>query len=157
MLRKFACLAALALGLFLIACNLEKKAPAAPTLYAPSEANAKAFAEKFVDSVNHSNVETASAMIDWDIVLARTMEGTTGSPRFRAGFIKGAKSEASLASYVAQLAKTVDAGAKIKFLRVRGDEGGRSALLRVLHPTGGVNYHEMLLTEDKGVVKAADV
>ena len=157
MLRQSARLAAVALGLFLIACNFEKKAPAAPKLVSPSEADARAFAEQFIENVNGSNVARASAMVDWDTLLARATADTSGSPRFRAGFIKGAKSNESLASYVQQLSKTVDSGAKLRLLRVRGDEGGRSALIRILHPTGGVNYHEMLLTEERGVVRAADI
>ena len=155
--RQSARLAALALGLLLTACNFEKKAPSAPAPVAPNEAQARAFAEKFIELLAEPDVPGATAMIDWDTLLARATADTYGSPRNLASFIKGAKSPESLASYVQQLSNSAQAGAQVKFLRVRGDETGRSVLVRVLHPTGGVNYHELLLTNDKGVVRAVDV
>jgi hypothetical protein len=97
-------------------------------------------------------------MVDWDLLVARALADTTGSPKFRAGFIKGAKDSAQTSAYVQQLANSVAEGTTISLLRVRGDEGGRSALLRILHPGGGVGYNELLLTkDDSGTVRTADV
>ena len=158
MLRSNSRLPLLALALLLIAgCFGEKKAPAAPTLAAPTEAEAQQFAQEFIEAVTKPNVQRAAMMIDWDILLARATADTYAPPRFRAGFLKGAKETAQSASYVQQLAKGVEQGAQIKLLSIRGDEGGRSALLRILHSNGGVTYNEMLLTKSDGVVRAADV
>jgi hypothetical protein len=148
-----------ALALSLIACNFAaKKAPAAPKLVAPTAEEAQRFAGEFMEAVSKPNVTRASMMIDWDVLLGRALADTQGSSQFRAGFIKGAKEKSQTSSYVQQLANAVAQGGKISLLRVRGDEGGRSALLRVVLPNGGVTYNEMLLTrDDKGVVRAADV
>ncbi len=157
MLRQSARLAALAAGLLLIACNSEKKAPAAPALVAPSEAEARAFAEKFIEAVTAPDVPRATAMIDWDALLGRATADTYGSPRNLAEFIQGAKSTESLPSYVQQLSTATIRGGKLKLLRVRGDDSRRSVLIRVLLPGGGVNYHELLLSMDHGAVRAVDV
>ena len=160
MVRQFTRLAPLVLCLLVLGgCNFaEKKAPTAPELVAPSREEAQRYAEEFIDAVSKSNATQASALIDWDVLLARATAGTTGSPRFRAGFIKGAKESTETSSYARQLVAQVAQGAKISLLRVRGDEGGRSVLLRVMQPGGGVGYTELLLTKGTdGVVRAADV
>ncbi len=159
MLRSAARLALLALCLFALACNFgEKKAPAAPKLVAPTEGEARRFAEEFIEAVSKPNVTRASAMIDWDVLLARATADTTAPARFHAGFLKGAKESASTSSYAKQLASMAEQGAKLSLLRVRGDENGRSALIRILPAGGGVSYSEMLLTKDaSGTVRAADV
>jgi tetratricopeptide (TPR) repeat protein len=159
MLRSIVRLAALAVCLFALACNFtEKKADGAPALVAPSAAEAKTFADEFIGAVSASDVPRASAMVDWDVLLARATAGTSAPARFHAGFIKGAKGTAASSSYARQLSATVAQGAKISLLRVRGDEGGRSALIRILQPNGGVTYNELLLAKnDAGKVHAADV
>lgn len=159
MLRQFARLAPLVLCLAMLGCNFaEKKAPAAPDLVAPSAEEAKKFADEFIATVSSADAKAASSMIDWDVLLARATAGTTGSPRFRAGFIDGAKKSTETSSYTRQLVSQLSQGARISMLRVRGDEGGRSVLLRILQPGGGVGYNELLLTKgEDGKVRAADV
>ncbi|HEY0372001.1 MAG TPA: tetratricopeptide repeat protein [Thermoanaerobaculia bacterium] len=159
MLRSIARLTPLALCLLVFGCNFgEKKAPAAPDLVAPSTQEAQRFGSDFVESLSSIDGKRATAMIDWDVLLARATAGTSGSAQFRAGFIKGAKESTQSASYTKQLATLTAQGAKVSVLRVRGDDGGRSVLLRVLMPGGGVGYHELLLTKGSdSTVRAADV
>ena len=159
MLRSMARLTPLVLCLSLLACNFgEKKVPAAPKLVAPTEAEAQRFAEEFIQAVSQPNVTRASAMIDWDVLLARATANTTAPKRFHAGFLKGAKEASSTSSYAKQLASMAEQGAKLSLLRVRGDESGRSVLIRILPAGGGVSYSEMLLSKDgSGTVRAADV
>jgi hypothetical protein len=159
MVRQFARLTPLAIALLFVACNFaEKRVPAAPKLMAPSEEEARRFAEEFLEAVSKPNPTRASAMIDWDLLLARATADTTGDPRFLAGFLKGAKKTTSTSAYANKLAATVQQGAQISLLRIRGDEGGRSALIRILPAGGGVAYNELLLTRhESGVVRAADI
>lgn len=149
---------ALVLLLLAAACQFPEKAAPAMAVTAPSEAEARKYAEEFIAALSKPNVARASMMIDWDILLDRATANSGGSQRFREGFIKGAKENAQLSSYAQQMAKMVSDGAQISLLRIRGDEKERRALLRVLLPNGGVTYNDLLLTRDeKGFVRAADV
>lgn len=159
MRRSIARFAPLAICLFALGCNLGgKETPALPKLVTPTEAEAQRFAEEFIEAVSQTNVTRASELIDWDVLLARATANTTAPARFHAGFLKGAKSPASTSSYARQLTTMAQQGAKLSLLRIRGDEAGRSALIRILPAGGGVSYSEMLLTKDGGgAVRAADV
>jgi len=149
---------ALALLLLATACKFPEKAAPAAKLAAPTEAEARQYAEQFIEALSKPNVARASMMIDWDVLLDRATADGGGSKRFRDGFIKGAKENAQLSSYAQQMAKMVGDGAQISLLRIRGDEKERRALLRVLLPNGGVTYNDLLLVrDDKGFVRAADV
>lgn len=137
MVRSIVRVAPFALALVLIACKLpETKAPAAAKLAPPSKEEARQYAEQFIEAVSKPNVARASMMIDWDILLGRATADTFGSPRFRAGFLKGAKETNQLSSYVRQLAKAVEDGAAVSLLHVRGDDRERRALLRIIFPNG---------------------
>ena len=150
--------ASLLLLALLTACKMEVPAPAAAKLVAPTEEEARRYAEQFIEAVSKPNVARASMMIDWDLLLDRATAYSDALPRFRSAFIRGAKQSAQLSAYVQQLAKIVEEGGTISLLRLRGDERDRRALLRVLLPDGGVTYTELLLTRDQqGFVRAADI
>jgi len=156
MLRRV--LSILAATAVLTACHHESPIAKKTAISAPSEGQARAYVEQFVEAVSKPNVARASAMIDWDILLERAIADTGGSKQFREGFIRGAKESSQMSSYIQQLAKLVGDGGKISLLRVRGDDQERKALLRMLLPTGAVTYNEMLLSKDAtGIVRAADI
>lgn len=142
----------------LAACHHEAPAAKKTVIAAPSEGEARQYVQEFIAAVSKPNIARASAMIDWDILLERAVDGAGGSDRFRDGFIRGAKESSQESSYIQQIAKLVGDGGKIALLRVRGDGHERKALLRMLLPTGAVTYNEMLLSKDAtGIVRAADI
>lgn len=138
-----------------IACQLASADPAtafqADGAVDPASAAAgRRVAETFVNEVRDRNVESASGRIDWSALLAEATRGAGErgpgaevARRFSSGFLQDLEESGGL---VAQVAQVVELGGGYRFLRMYEAPPLR-AIVRLLPPTGGVNYHTLYLSE----------
>lgn len=153
-------------ALIAIACHFWLAGPAAayqsdqPVDRATSEAGRRV-AEAFVSEVGDGRVEAASSRVDWAGVL---VEATRGIPESGAGaeirrefageFLENLGETGGL---VAQVAQVVEQGGGYTFLRMY-DRQPLRAIVRLLPPAGGVNYHTLYLdSNERGQLRIVDI
>lgn len=147
-----------------------KKPPAAPsandaastigqTNEPITEEEARAFAEKFIEAALRNDSATVNALFDWNALADRCMEGTGLSGKFLADAKKGMLSKLETEnSFLAQVNQSAALGGSYRLLHIHEVDGRRRALIRLMVPEGGVNYHDFVLSKGQnGQCRGIDV
>jgi hypothetical protein len=127
-----------------------------------TDGECSAFARELEKEIAARKVPAVAARFDWDAFLDRVMgEEAKSVPKdWNRGFRKGFKSTVNnRGKTIPMIVDAVRRGGRYTFLRLRGRDGQKTALFRLILPDeGGVNYHEMILVRDRGgSVRVVDV
>lgn len=118
-------------------------------------------AQTFVREVHEGDVGAASDRVDWAGILEEAMRGVPENGpgadvrrQFSNQFLQGLKKSGGL---VAQVAEVVRQGGGYKLLRIQETSPVR-AVVRLLPPGGGVNYHTFYFGKNaQGEVRILDI
>lgn len=124
-----------------------------------SEEEARKLAGYYLDALQAHDAERAARLIDWDAMIDKaTADAGLENELFRRAFVRGAKKKANGMEFIKQLDGVLQNGGSLHLLRVRtAADGSQRAVLRLLLPDGAVNYHEMIINRDEGLVRARDI
>ncbi len=130
---------------------------AAPEIRAPvSLGEGQQFAEAFESAIYASDPSIVTRMIDWERLLQTAIRGIDAPESLREEFVRGGLSEKQ--GLAVQLSRAVATGSSFRLLRVYEEDDERRALFRLLQPSSGVKYHELILGRDStGAVRAVDI
>jgi hypothetical protein len=131
---------------------VSRAAPARPT-----DLECQAFARSIETAVEHGQLAEFTRAIDWDTIVAKAIGDFGLSPRVRSEYrrriFETMRSESGFSGTILQ---NVATGGSFKFLRMRELDGQRSILFRLIGPSG-LNYYELLLSNESGRLKADDI
>lgn len=125
------------------------KPPPAP-LNDEQQRRAIDFAMQVGKAVGASNLEAMSAQVDFDAFSARVFADTSLPLPMRVGFTTAMKDKKG--GLLAQLASS-----QMKMLRFHERDGFPAVTMRLLPPTGGVNYFDLLVRKDGDSFKVVDL
>lgn len=125
-----------------------------------TEEEARSFAAKFIDAVSRNDMAAVSAVFDWDTLADRALDGVplteTKKQEAKTGMMRSLTQNNTLIPQIHQQMQQGDDAYQL--LRVHEVDGRRRALLRLLPPDGGVNYHDMVLSKSAdGQCRAIDI
>lgn len=118
-------------------------------------------AEAFVESVRAGTVDAASSRVDWAGILVKATRGVPAAgpgSELRKEFVdKFLEDLGETGGLVAQVAEVVKQGGSYAFLRMPEQQPLR-AIVRLLPPGGGVNYHTLYLARSEtGSLRIVDI
>lgn len=123
-----------------------------------SDAEALAFAESVPETVRSGSDAEINALFDWDALLARAVKGVDAHPRLQKQFIEGSKVSLNNGAVAASLRLAIENGGSYSLLRTFRKGSKQRALFRLLDPSTGLNYHDVLLGKDEnGTVRILDM
>ena len=123
----------------------------------PSEEESQQFAQQLEQAINSGDGQALTNAVDWEALLRSAVDGVDAPPKFREGFLQGARKTAAT-SLSSSMMPAVQQGARLRLLRVRDQQGQTRALFRFLHADGGLNYLEFVLAKQPdGRVRAVDI
>jgi tetratricopeptide (TPR) repeat protein len=168
MLRSTFLVLSLASIVFLAGCDADKGTgvtttgaapnPATVAGAVPTDAEAAAFAEEFVQIVGRSDANGMNRMIDWELLLNTATANVDVPEKSRQEFIQGALQSITSNSYAQQVAKAIMEGGALSLIRIHDVDGEKRALFRMTHPDTGLNYHDFVLAKVDGEnVRAVDI
>lgn len=123
----------------------ESGSPEATSGHPVTEAEVAELGRKFAEHLSSGSAATAVQFLDLDLLTARIVGGLIDDPGeirdFKTGFEKTIQRHDSL---LGQLATMGNNGATISFQHVVTVDGQQRALIRLLHPNGGMNFLELV-------------
>lgn len=124
-----------------------------------TEEEAQLFAEKFIDGAIRNDGAAVNAIFDWSALTDRCMEGTGITGKLLTDAKKGMLSKLETEnSFLNQVHQAISQGGSYRLLRVHEVDGRRRALVRLMVPEGGVNYHDFVLSKgSNGQCRGIDV
>jgi len=100
----------------------------------------------------------ATELVDWSCLMARCSKGLDAPPKTVSSFQKGMEeAAASPSGLFGQIHKEISQGGGYKYMRTFNDAEGMRIKFRFLPSAGGVNFHDYLLKEEKGQLRAVDI
>ena len=131
------------------------------TTIAPiSEEQARAFGKAYRDSMlpGQTLPNGAENFIDWKALVDRAMLNLDMSETNKAAFTRGVVSAVQGPNgLLAQLQSTIHSGGTFKMTRVLQEPAGTRVRFRMEHSEGGVNFHDYLLQDQGGRIRAIDI
>ena len=142
------------------ACVMQPSATFAeekPVALAPiSEKAALQWSEDLVKAIDSG--EGAFELIDWTSVMARCAKGVGATPDAIAKFQSGMEQTvATPQGMLGMLSNEVKNGGGFKYMRTFKDAEGTRIKFRLLPISGGVNFYDFLMRDNKGKVQAVDI
>lgn len=130
----------------------EKPAALAPI----SEKAALQWSEALVKAIDSG--EGAAGLIDWTSLMARCAKGVGATPDAIAEFQTGMEQTvATPQGLLGMISNEVKNGAGFKYMRTFKDAEGTRIKFRLLPASGGVNFYDFLMRDNKGKVQAIDI
>jgi hypothetical protein len=138
-------------------------APAASSVATPSPVHATLtveqcdeFGRSMEAAVKQRDKRAFGEMIDWNVVLDRSLRELQLPPEADRGFRSGVLDSINdSGGWADQIIQQCTNGASYRFLRARENDGQKTVLFRLNGPSG-INYHEYLLTNAGGRLRASD-
>lgn len=120
-----------------------------------TEKQALAFATALVTAIDSG--QGAVELVDWGTLMVRTSQGLDVAPKVLADFQKS-KEEMAVAptGFFGLIRGELEKGGAYKYMRVFQEPQGTRARFRFLPAGGGVDFHDFLLREEKGRIRAVD-
>ncbi len=125
----------------------------------PSDEEARQFAKTFEANVKAGNLAAVNAAIDWDAIINRALADIDAPDAIKKSFSAGVKKAIyGKAGITAVIVNKVKQGEEYRLLRLHRQDGQQRALFRLHCPTGGLNYHDLVLVRQAdGRVRADDM
>ena len=116
---------------------------------AATKVEAEALVKLVNAAVAHQDVSAFNALIDEARMVDRILAGFELTEKFRTGFMQGMREGGGLTNLSSEIIGTVQRGGDYTFVRMiqKGDEL-RPLFRLVLPDSGGMNYHELIVTVD---------
>ena len=116
---------------------------------AATKMEAEALVKLVNAAVAHQDVSAFNALIDEARMVDRILAGFELTEKFRTGFMQGMREGGGLTNLSSEIIGTVQRGGDYTFVRMiqKGDEL-RPLFRLVLPDSGGMNYHELIVTVD---------
>lgn len=114
-----------------------------------SEADALEFARRMSEAFETNSVTSFQRLLDADGMLDRAWKGIEVNPTTRNAFDTGVKQTLLRGDspWFREIRQALEAGGSYELLRVRDREGDRTAIFRLVHNGGGLNYQEFRVTK----------
>ena len=125
----------------------------------PTDEEARQFAKSFAASVNASDVAGINAAIDWDAIVNRALVGCEIPAESYKEYVAGAKHGILGPNGLgAVIISQIKQGGEYRLLHLHQQDGQQRALFRLLLPSGGFNYHDIVLVRQAdGKVRGDDI
>jgi hypothetical protein len=131
-------------------------AKTAPAQAASTAEQCEQFGRSMEAAVKQSDRRAFGEMIDWNLVLDRSLRDlqlpAEADRGFRSGVLDSINDSGGWADQIVQQCAN---GASYRFLRAREIDGQKTVLFRLNGPSG-INYHEYLLANAGGRLRASD-
>jgi hypothetical protein len=123
----------------------------------PTDPDIRAFARSMETAVERGQLADFTRAIDWDAIVDKAIGDFGLSPRVRSAYRRRIfETMRSESGFSGQILQNVATGGSFRFLRVRELDGQKSVLFRLIGPSG-VNYYELLLSNESERLKADDI
>lgn len=130
----------------------EKPAALAPV----SDKAALQWSETLVKAIDSG--EGAAKLIDWTSLMTRCAKGVAASPEAIAEFQSGMEETvATPQGLLGMISNEVKNGGGFRYMRTFKDTEGTRVKFRLLPASGGVNFYDFLMKDNKGNVQAIDI
>lgn len=135
--------------IMLVFCGGSPRAVGAETTAGGSEAldRGMELVRQLESAMNGRDAAAASALLDVDVLIDRTMAGLVTSPEYRDRLRKTSAGGAS--EFMTGVIKALGQNGSYHFLRLRHVNGETRALFRVLSKDGDLNYHDWVTGMDR--------
>jgi len=124
-----------------------------------TEEESLAAAEAIRDAVYSGDPVAIDRMIDWDYLGQKSTADIGATEQFRSDFIEGIdRARLEGKGFSQSIVEAINKGASYTLIHGHVKERRRWLLFRLVHPAGGVNYHDLPLARRlNGKIKAVDI
>ncbi|MEM9825866.1 MAG: hypothetical protein AAF958_04720 [Planctomycetota bacterium] len=116
-----------------------------------SKAEAEVFGNDLAKAIRENDIAAFKTLMDFDKILNRSLEGFEITKKSREDFLRGAKPAPG--NFAGLLHKQSLEGGSYDLVKPIRRGKHRHVMMRLLHPTGGYNYHDIRLVKVDGVVR----